>query len=476
MKGTENKPEASFETERRKHVEEGIRKAEESTDMNRMGIAPVGKLLLEMSWPAVLSMTINALYNLVDSIFVGMLSQSALTAISLVMPMQMLMISLNVGSGVGVNSLIARRLGARRYEEADQAAGTSLRIGVMNWLIFAVIGLLLARPFMAGYTDDPQIYRYGVSYFMIVSIGSLFSALDLEIEKVLQSTGNMIAPMIISLSGAITNIILDPIFIFGLLGAPRLEVAGAAIATVAGQFVSMVMAFWMFFRKEHDVKIQIRGFHLDWKVVRDIYAVGLPSIIMQSIGSFMLLGYNRILAASATAVAVLGVYFKLQSFVFMPVFGMNQGAMPIMGFNFGARNRERLMKTYKLGVIAAAVIMGIGLILFQVFPAQFLKMFSASDAMMEMGIPALRVISLCFLPASFGILSSTLFQATGHGVYSLFASLLRQLLGILPIAYILYRIGGASLSWFSFPLAEVIGLIYSAVMVVHLYRKEIKTL
>ncbi|MGC2872917.1 MATE family efflux transporter [Ihubacter sp. mB4P-1] len=445
-------------------------------EANKMGSAPIGKLLASMAWPAILSMTINALYNVVDSMFVAMVSQKALTAVSLVMPLQMMMISLAVGSSVGVNSLISRRLGAKRYEEANKAASTSIRIGFFNFVIFALIGIFLANPFMHAYTDDAVIFDGGVTYLRIITIFCLFSMVQIQLEKVLQATGNMIAPMIISLSGALTNLILDPILIFGLIGAPKMGIAGAAAATVIGQAVGMCVAIFMFFRKEHDVKIQLKGFRIDWKVVKDIYGVGLPSIIMQAIGSVMLLGYNAILAASATAVAVLGVYYKLQSFIFMPVFGLNQGAMPIMGYNFGAKNRARLMLTYKDALITALVIMGIGTVLFQVFPDVFLKMFSADDEMMEMGVPALRIISICFIPAAFGIMTFTLFQGTGHGVYSLMGSLLRQLIGILPLAYIIYHAAGITASWASFPLAEIIGLIYSAVMLKILYKKEIKTL
>ena len=447
-----------------------------SNDADKMGTAPIGKLLASMAWPAILSMTINALYNVVDSMFVAMVSSKALTAVSLVMPIQMLMISLAVGSGVGVNSLIARRLGAKRQREADQAASTALRIGIFNYAVFLLVGIFLAKPFMASYTDDATIFEAGLVYLRIITIGSFASMVEIQLEKVLQATGNMIGPMIISLSGAVTNLILDPILIFGLLGMPEMGVAGAALATVIGQFVAMFVAIFIIFKYEHDVEVKLRGFKLDWRVVKDIYGVGFPSIIMQSIGSVMLLGYNAILAASAAAVAVLGIYFKLQSFIFMPVFGLNQGAMPIMGYNFGAKNRHRLMDTYKKALITALVIMTAGMILFQVFPQVFLKMFSADAEMMEMGVPALRLISLCFIPAAFGIITSTLFQGTGHGVYSLIASVLRQLVGILPLAYIIYHLTGITASWMSFPLAEIIGLIYSAVMLKVLYNKEIKNL
>ncbi|MEE0741720.1 MAG: MATE family efflux transporter [Emergencia sp.] len=445
-------------------------------EADKMGTAPVGKLLASMAWPAILSMTINALYNVVDSMFVAMVSQKALTAVSLIMPIQMLMISLAVGSGVGVNSLIARRLGARRQEEADKAASTSIRIGAFNYLVFLFTGLFLTVPFMRAYTEDPVIFEGGVTYMRIITIGSIASMVEIQLEKVLQATGNMKGPMLISLSGAVTNLILDPILIFGLVGMPKMGIAGAALATVIGQFVALTVAIFMVVKQEHDVEIKLKGFKMDWRVVRDIYGVGLPSIIMQSIGSVMLLGYNAILAASATAVAVLGVYFKLQSFIFMPVFGLNQGAMPIMGYNFGARNRHRLMDVYKRALITALIIMTVGMILFQLFPQVFLKMFSADEEMLKMGVPALRLISLCFIPAAFGIITATLFQGTGHGVYSLIGSLVRQLVGILPLAYIIYHTAGITASWMSFPLAEILGLAYSAIMLRVLYKKEIKTL
>ena len=283
--------------------------------------------------------------------------------------------------------------------------------------------------------------------------------------------------MICGLTGAIVNIALDPILIFGLLGMPRMGVAGAAIATVSGQFCGMLVGVVIMIKGEHLVQVKIKEFKLSWGVVLDIYKVGLPSIIMQSIGSLMLILYNMILVAySTTAVAVLGIYFKIQSFVFMPVFGLNQGAMPIMGYNYGARDKKRLMDTYKEGLKLALIVMGLGLLLFQLFPGGLLKMFDASSEMLRIGVPALRIISICFLPAAFGIISSTMFQATGHGMLSLFASLLRQLVGILPLAYILIRLGGVTLSWASFPLAEIIGLTYSAVMMVRLYKKEIVNL
>ena len=445
---------------------------------NKMGTMPVRKLLISMAWPAVLSMTINALYNVVDSIFVAQISEDALTAVSIVNPIQMLIIALSVGSGVGINSLISRRLGAGRQDEADQAASTGIRIGIINYLIFFAVGLLVTGPFVGSYAaKGTYIFDAARTYMMIVCIGSLFLNVQVVIEKILQSTGNMIAPMICGLTGAIVNIALDPILIFGLLGMPRMGVAGAAIATVSGQLCGMLAGVLIMIKGEHLVQVKIKEFKLNWGVVLDIYKVGLPSIIMQSIGSLMLILYNMILVAySTTAVAVLGIYFKIQSFVFMPVFGLNQGAMPIMGYNYGARDKKRLMDTYKEGLKLALIVMGLGLLLFQLLPGELLEMFDASPEMLRIGVPALRIISLCFLPAAFGIISSTMFQATGHGMLSLFASLLRQLVGILPLAYILIRLGGVTLSWASFPLAEIIGLTYSAVMMRRLYKKEITNL
>ena len=358
------------------------------------------------------------------------------------------------------------------------SASTSIRIGLFNYLVFLIIGVFLTKAFVSGYADEGSyIYESACQYLAIVCIGSLFTNIEIVLEKVLQSTGNMVAPMICSLTGAIVNVILDPILIFGYFGLPRMEVAGAALATVTGQFFSMIVAIIIIVRGEHLVNIRFRGFKIDWKVVKDIYKVGFPSIVMQSIASVMVIFYNMILVAySTTAVAVLGIYFKVQSFVFMPVFGLNQGAMPIMGYNYGARNKERLMKTYKEAFKVAVIVMALGTLLFQLCPELILKMFDASSDMLAIGVPALRLISICFIPAAFGIITGTLFQGTGHGMLSLYGSLIRQLLGILPLAYILIRIGGVTLSWLAFPLAEILGILYSAICLRLLYKRELSKL
>lgn len=445
---------------------------------NKMGVMPIRPLLLSMSWPAILSMTINSLYNIVDSIFVAKISEDALTAVSIVNPVQMLIIALSVGSGVGINSLIARRLGAGRQLEADKAASTGLRIGLLNYFIFLIIGLFFTKSFVGHYSAEGSfIFESGCTYLSIVCIGSFFLNMQVVFEKILQATGNMISPMVCSMTGAIVNIILDPILIFGWFGLPKLGVSGAALATIIGQLCGMCIGAYIIFRGNHLVNIRIKGFKFDWKIVGDIYKVGLPSIVMQSIASVMTIFYNMILVQySTTAVAVLGVYFKIQSFIFMPVFGLNQGAMPIMGFNYGARNKKRLMDSYKEALKIAFIVMCLGLIIFQLIPGQLLMMFDASEDMLKIGIPALRIISICFPFAAFGIITGTLFQGTGHGVYSLYCSFIRQLIGILPLAYILIRIGGVTLSWASFPIAELLGLTYSALMLKHLYKKEIASM
>lgn len=449
---------------------------EERIVENKMGVMPIGKLLASMSWPAILSMMINALYNIVDSIFVANISEDALAAVTFVFPINMLIVSFGVGTGVGVNSLISRRLGAQRFEEANLAAEHGLRLALLNWLFFAIFGGIFAEIFMSAYSDIPHIVADGTAYMRITTVGSLFIMLTMMTEKTLQARGNMIFPMMSSLLGAIVNIILDPILIFGYFGMPKMGVTGAALATIIGQFCSMCFCMLALFKIDKFYKIRIRGFRFQWQTIKDIYEIGLPSIVMQSIGSIMLFGFNAILAKNTTAVAVLGVYFRLQSFVFMPVFGMNQGALPIMGYNYGARNRERLMHTFRLALIAAALYMFCGLIVFQLFPSNLLDIFEASFDMKEIGISALRMISLSFLPAAFGIMSTTVFQATAHGLFSLLASFIRQLVALLPIAWILMRLFGVELVWMAFPLAEIVGFVYSAFSLRYVYRKDIKNM
>ncbi|MEA4986459.1 MAG: MATE family efflux transporter [Anaerovorax sp.] len=442
---------------------------------NKMGTMPVGKLMFSMSLPAMFSMMIQALYNIIDSIFVAMIGEKALAAVSLVFPIQMLIIAVGVGTGVGLNSLISRRLGEKRFEEANSAASHGIVISIFSWSIFAIFGLFFSDAFVSSFTNSSLVVDYGISYCTIVTVFSLFIFIQISVEKIMQATGNMLFPMICMLTGAITNIILDPILIFGLFGMPRLEIAGAAIATVFAQFVSMSLGLIFLFTRKYDVHVKIKGFHLEYKTVKNIYAVGLPAMIMQAIGSVMLVGMNAILITfSEAAVAVLGIYFKLQSFIFMPVFGLNQGTMPILGYNYGAKNRERLIKAFKLALLTAISIMTMGTIIFQLFPTQLILLFNATEEMLGIGVRALRIISLCFIPAAIGIITSTLFQAIGHGFLSLWVSLLRQLILILPLTWLLSHYLGLDYVWFSFPLAEIFSLSASILFYIKIYKKEIK--
>lgn len=442
---------------------------------NKMGVMSMPKLLLQMSLPAVASMTLQALYNVVDSIFVSRLGEDALAAITLVNPIQMLLISVGVGTGIGLNSLIARRLGERKQDEANLAATHGILLIFFNALIFFLIGFFTSKPFYSWYSDDPALVSMAVSYGQIVLCLSVFLFAQITLEKILQGTGNMLMPMVSNMTGCIVNIILDPILIFGLFGAPELGIVGAAIATVIGQAVGALTVTIYVLKKKLDVKISFKGFHFSWKTIKDIYAVALPGMIMQSIPSFVTIMLNQILIGfSVTAVSVMGVYFRLQSFAFMPVFGVTQGSMPIMGYNYGARNRLRLLDVLKLTIGACVVIMTIALIIFQVFPKQLLMIFDASDDMLAMGVSAMRLISTCFVPAAIAISFSTLFQALGHGIYSMIMTLTRQMFVILPVAYLLSKAIGVTGVWASYPIAEVVGFTTACLLFRRIYIKEVK--
>mgnify|MGYP001305486858 CR=1 FL=1 len=448
----------------------------EESKQIRMGTKPMLPLILSMALPAMMSMLVQALYNIVDSYFVAKVSEDALTAVSLVFPVQNLLIAVAIGTGVGLNSLISRRLGEGRFEDASSAATHGLLLAVFNWLFFALIGLVFSRTFLSLFIDKAAVVEMGTQYMSIVCIASLGLCMEGAIEKTLQGTGNMIYPMISQLIGAVTNIILDPIFIFGLFGMPRMEVAGAAIATVLGQSLAMLFLFYVLARKEKVLKINLKGFRFHGGMVKEIYAVGFPSIIMQSIGSVMTMGMNAILIKfTETAVAFFGVYFKLQSFVFMPVFGLNQGVMPVIGYNFGARKRKRVTSAVTVGCSIAVLIMAAGMVVFWAIPAELLGIFNASPTMLKIGVPALRTISLCFVPAALGIMFSTAFQALGHGFNSLLISILRQLVVLLPAAFLLANIGLDAV-WFSFPLAECASFAASIYLYWKLHREVIRPL
>lgn len=446
------------------------------TQENKMGTMPIPKLIISMSLPAIFSMLIQSLYNIVDSVFVAQISDEAFTALSLAFPVQMLMIAIAAGTGVGINSLVSRRLGEGKQEEANSAATHGLVLAFFSWLCFAILGFFFTKTFFRAFSDNTAVIDLGCNYVYIVTIFSLGIFVQIALEKTLQATGNMIHPMIFHLTGAFTNIILDPILIFGLLGFPKLGVQGAAIATVVSQLFAMFLSLYIIFKKNHIIRISLKKFKLHGKTVKDIYQVGLPAIIMQSIMSLMVSGMNAILISfSEAAVSVLGVYYKLQSFIFMPVFGLTHGVMPIMGYNYGARNKKRLLNALKTGTLIAGIIMTAGTFLFMIFPGQLLMLFNASEEMMRIGVPALRIISLCFIPAALGIMLSTLFQAVGVGIYSLIVSISRQLLVILPAAYLLGKIG-VGFVWYAFPIAEVVSFAVTGLLFRQLYAEKIKHL
>lgn len=439
----------------------------------KMGVMPVGKLLASMAIPAMCSMLVQSMYNIVDSIFVAKISEDALTAVSLAFPMQMLILSFALGASIGANSLIARRLGEGRKAEASSAATNGIFIALINYAIFFFVGFLFAEPFIAMFSDNAQLVEMGASYLrivMVLSFGMHFACMG---EKILQSTGNMIVPMISQIIGALVNIILDPIMIFGLLGFPALGVAGAAYATVAGQIVAMIYVLMMLIFGRHDVHVRLKGFRPDGTAIREILKVGVPTTVMNAIGSVTTTGMNKILMSySSTAVAVIGIYFKLQSFVFMPVFGLTQGAMPILGYNFGANKRKRFMRTVELSLAVAAIIMVAGTLIFCIIPDKLLMIFDAGPEMLRIGTVALRTISFCFIGAAFGIIMSTMFQAMGHGIKSLMMSLLRQLVVILPAAWLLGNAFGLDGVWYAYPIAEYITFAVFAPMAVSTVKRE----
>lgn len=448
----------------------------ETMKENKMASTPMLKLIIAMSLPSMFSMLIQALYNIVDSMYVSFYSQAALTAVSLAFPVQMLVIAVAVGTGVGINSLVSRRLGEKRFAEANSAATHGVLIAVASWAVFAILGVLCIEPYFAMLDASPEVKQMSIMYTNIVIYWSFGCFVEVNLEKTLQATGNMIYPMLFQLTGAIVNIILDPIFIFGYLGVPSMGIAGAAVATVTGQIVSMVFAVIIIFTKSHDVHITFRKFRINWTTIKDIYIVGVPSIFMQAIGSVLTTALNWILIGfSEAAVSVFGIYFKLQSFIFMPVFGLTQGVMPIMGYSFGARNKKRLVSALKYGTMIAVIIMAVGMLIFLSIPDKLLMLFNATDEIMTIGIPALRTISLCFVTAAVGILFSTLFQALGLGINSLIISLLRQIVVLLPAAYLLSKIGLDAV-WYAFPIAEGASLIASIVLYRFVYKSRIRDL
>ena len=449
----------------------------EQMEENKMGVMPVNRLLLTMSVPIMISMLVQALYNVVDSIFVAQLSEDALNAVSLAFPMQNLMISVATGTGVGISALLSKSLGEHDTERVQRAARNGVFLALVSFIVFAIIGVFFSRTFFQLQTDIPAIVDGGTQYLLICTLLSFGLFGQICFERLLQSTGKTFYTMITQGLGAILNIIFDPLFIFGIGPFPKMGVAGAAAATVLGQIVAFIVSIFINHAKNPEIQLSFKGFRPHGATVARIYAVGVPSIIMASISSVMTFGMNKILISfTSTATAVFGVYFKLQSFVFMPVFGLNNGMVPIIAYNFGARKPDRMKKTFTLAVVYATLIMVLGFAVMQLAPNLMLSFFNASDKMLEIGVPALRIISISFLLAGVSVICSSFFQALGHGMLSLWISVVRQLFVLLPVAYVLSRIGGLLTVWWAFPAVEAVALILCVVFLRYAYRKEIHPL
>ena len=447
---------------------------------NKLGVMPITKLIWNMSLPIIASMLVQALYNIVDSWFVSRVSEQALTAVSLAFPAQNLMIGLATGTAVGVNALMGRALGARLRERADRVANNGVFLAVVGFVISALLGLTCSDLFFRSQTQVESIIQMGNDYLRIVTIGSLGMFCQIMYERLLQGTGRSLLSMYTQGLGAIINIILDPIFIFGL----KMGVAGAAVATIIGQFCGFALAVWFNHRKNTDITLSLRGFRPDFRLIGEIYAIGLPSVIMIAIGSVMTFLMNKILityhAAHETAATAFGVYFKLNSFIFMPIFGLNNGVIPIVAYNYGAQNRRRMMATIKRSTLYSCCIMVFGTVLFWAIPDTLLRLFDASDVMLAAGVPALRIIALSFCMAGMCIALGSSFQALGKSMYSMVTSIVRQLVFLVPIAYVLARygaaVGNSDLVWWCYPIAEVSSLLLTLVFFRHIYKTVIAPL
>lgn len=445
---------------------------------NKMGVLPVGKLVFSMSLPMMVSMLVQALYNIVDSLFVSQINQNAFTGVSLAFPLQNLMIAVGVGTGVGVNANLARALGEKKFEKANKFARHGIFLAVCSYLAFLAVTLCFTKVYFRAQTDVAATIRYGEQYLYIAGGLSVGSFMQIMNERLLQSTGKTVLSMFTQGLGAVINIVLDPILIFGIGPFPKMGVAGAAVATVVGQICGALFGIYLNVTRNHEININMRGFHHEEKFVKSIYAIGVPSIIMASVTSVMTFLLNLILAGFGalkdTLQSVLGAYFKLQSFIFMPVFGLNNGTVPIISYNYGAGKRTRLVKTIKISALFATSIMLLGLLLMQVFPAQMLDIFKANDEMLRWGVPALRIISVSFIFAGVAIVFSSAFQSLGHPINSMIISIARQLVVLVPAAFLLAKTGNPDMVWWSFPIAEIMSLSASIFFMIKIHREVIR--
>lgn len=440
---------------------------------NKMGVMDINKLLISMSLPMMISMLVQALYNIVDSIFVAQINEYALRAVSLAFPIQSLMIAVAVGTAVGINAFLSKTLGEKDFQKADIIAVNGVFLAAVSFLAFALIGILVSRPFFASQTDIEEVQNYGVTYLTICCTASIGIFLQTTFERLLQATGKTFYTMITQGTGAIVNLILDPVLIFGLFGMPRMGVAGAAVATVVGQMVAALLAIIFNLKFNKELKLSFKNFKPDGHLIVQIYKVGAPSIVVQSVGSLMTYGMNLILGAFGSAQTVFGIYFKLQSFVFMPVFGLNNGMVPVVAYNYGAGKRDRVIATIKSSVLFGVGIMLIGLVIMQVCPGQLMAMFYADEELLTIGVPALRTISISFAFAGFCIVAGSVFQALGNGMYSMITSVTRQLFVLLPVAKLLSLSGKVDLIWWSFPIAELFSVALSIFFLIRINRKII---
>ena len=441
---------------------------------NKMGTMPINKLLISMALPMMISMLVQAMYNIVDSMYVSRISEDALTAVSLAFPIQQLMIALGAGMGVGVNAVLSKALGEKDFEKANKAAENGIFLSVISFVVFFFVGLFAVDPFYMSQTTDPEILQAGHDYLTVICCASIGMYMQFIFERLMQSTGRTVYSMITQTLGAVINIVLDPILIFGMFGMPEMGVKGAAVATVIGQIIGAVVGYILNVTKNHDIHISFKGFRPDFGIIKVIYVVGVPSIIMQAVGSVMNYAMNQILIGfTSTATAVFGAYYKLQSFIFMPVFGLTNGMIPIIAFNYGAGNRSRVIQTIKSSVILAVCIMLTGLTVMQIFPAKLLAIFNASEHMLGIGVVALRLISLSFVFAGYCIIMGSVFQALGNGVYSMIVSIVRQLVVLLPVAYLFSLTGNLDMVWMAFPIAELFSLTLSTVFLIKINKKII---